>query len=65
LIEAIFPDIITEYFKIYFDSVTCAEEFNAEMFTNIIRMKAGCSLKLIHSPEHAEKMKKKIRKCFD
>lgn len=64
IVEVMFPETISQYFKMFFDTVKSAEEFNTELFANIIKMKAPCSLKLIHSPEHAEKMIKKIKQFF-
>ena len=59
-----FPDTITQYFKVFFENVKESTSFNADMFSNMMKMKAACNLKLIYSPEHAEKMKEKIRRYF-
>ncbi len=64
LIEILFPDSITQYFKIFFESVHNTKWFNTEMFTSIMKMKATCTLKIIHSPEHAKKMTSKIKQYF-
>ena len=64
MIECSLPSTITQHYKIFFDSVNSLEEFNAQMFSHIIKMKDSYTLKIIHSPEHAKKMKQKIRKHF-
>lgn len=64
IIECTFPQTITEHYKIFFDTVRSFEDFNLEMFSHIIKMKETATLKLIHSPEHAKKMKAKIKKFF-
>lgn len=64
IIECTFPNTITEHYKIFFDTVKSFEDFNIEMFSHLIKMKETVTLKLIHSPEHAKKMKAKIKKFF-
>lgn len=64
IIECIFPQSITQHYKIFFDTVKSLDTFNIGMFNQIMKMKEQCSLKIIHSPEHAKKMKQKIKQYF-
>jgi hypothetical protein len=64
IIECMLPKNLTQHYKIFFDSVSSMKDFNVQMFSHIVKMKENCSFKLIYSPEHAKKMKQKIKKHF-
>lgn len=64
IVDCIFPTTITEYFKIFFHTVDTPDKFNISLFKNIAKMKERRSMKLTYSPEHAKKLREKIRKYF-
>lgn len=64
IIECMMPQNITQHYEIFFDTVKSLDTFNVKMFGHIMKMKETCTLKVIHSPEHAKKMKQKIKKFF-
>ncbi len=64
IIECMFPKTISDHFAIFFQTISGIEWYNKELFTQVLKMKALCSVKVIHSPEHAKKMRAKIEKAF-
>ncbi|MBP6910349.1 hypothetical protein KBC03_02015 [Patescibacteria group bacterium] len=64
IIECTLPQSVAQHYQIFFDTVNSLDTFNVQMFGHIIKMKDTCSIKVIHSPEHAKKMKQKIKKFF-
>lgn len=64
IVECMLPKNISEHFRLFFDTIVGIEGYKPELFCQVLKMKAPCSVKLIHSPEHAEKMKMKIQREF-
>jgi len=64
IIEVIFPSMISQYFKVFFDNTKKIKEFNPELFQHIFKMKADCKLTIRRSKKDAEMFKKEIMKYF-
>lgn len=64
VIEVVFPPMITNYFKVFFDNTKNVREFNPELFQNIFSMKSDCKLSIRHNKKDAEMFKKEIMKYF-
>lgn len=64
IVECMFPKGISEHFALFFNTILGIEGYKKELFCQVLKMKTPCSLKVIHSPEHAQKMKSKIEKSF-
>lgn len=64
IIECMFPKPIADHFSMFFTTILGLEGYKKELFCQVLKMKASCSIKLIHSPEHSAKMKAKIEKAF-
>lgn len=64
IIEVLFPDTLTQYFKVFFDNTKKIDDFNSEMFHNIFRIKAECKLILRRSASQSTTFKKEIKKFF-
>lgn len=64
IIEVMFPPMITNYFKAFFDNTQDIKTFNPELFQHIFTMKAECKLTIRHNKKDAEMFKKEIKKFF-
>jgi hypothetical protein len=64
MIEVMIPDIISQYFKVFFDSVKSIQEFQPEMFQNIFKMKAEYKILIRKSKQQAGNLRKEIRRYF-
>gem|GEM_PF-4090672 len=64
IVECMFPKSITDHFALFFQTILGIEGYKKELFCQVLKMKAPCMLKVIHSPEHAKKMKMKIERHF-
>lgn len=64
ILEALFPDIISQYFKVFFDNVNDIKDFNPEGFQSIFKMKSGCKITFRRSSSQAKIFKKEIKKYF-
>jgi hypothetical protein len=62
--ELLYPPIIIQYFKIFFDTVKDISDFNPDLFHNIMKMKANCTLRVKNDPEQARKIKDIFHKSF-
>lgn len=62
IVECMLPQNLGELFAPFFHMVVWIEWYKPELLYQILKMKSQCSIKLIHSPEHAKKMKMKIKK---
>lgn len=62
IIECTLPRHISEHFNLFFTTIMGVEGYKKDLFCQVLKMKASCSLKLIYSPEHAQKMRLKIKK---
>lgn len=63
-LEVFFPDIITQYFKIFFDTIKTLKEFNREMFKKIFTIKAEYKIVVRHNKKYAEKNRNIIKSFF-
>jgi hypothetical protein len=64
ILEALFPDIISQYFKVFFDNVQDISDFNPEGFESIFKMKSECKITFRRSPSQAKLLKKEINSYF-
>lgn len=64
IVECMLPTWLSEHFSLFFNSILWVEGYKKDLFCQVLKMKAPCSLKLIYSPEHAKKMKAKIQKSM-
>ncbi len=64
IVEVLFPPMITNYFKVFFDSIKTIKDFNPELFQNIFKMKSECKLTIRRNKKDAEIFKKEIIKYF-
>ena len=64
MLETLFPDIINQYFKAFFDNIQDPKDFNPELFKNIFKMKAECKTTLRRSKTQTDILKKEIKKFF-
>lgn len=62
--EVIYPKEISDYFKIFFDSIQDIKKFNPDLFHRIFEMKANCKLALRHDSIQARNIKKVFEKVF-
>lgn len=62
--EVVYPKEISEYFKIFFDTIQDIKKFNPELFHRIFEMKANCKLTLRHDSIQANNIKKIFEKVF-
>jgi len=68
--EVLYPAEISDYFKIFFDTIKELKDFNADLFHRIFEMKANCKLTLRRDKAQAQMTKqifheayKKAEKC--
>lgn len=64
MLEALFPDIINQYFKVFFDNIQNIKDFNPEWFQNIFKMKCECKITIRRSKSQTDILKKEIKKFF-
>lgn len=64
LFEFLYPQSISEYFKVFFESVHNIKQFNEELFKRIFEMKWNCKITLRCSSKDANQFKKQILKFF-
>lgn len=64
LIEVEFPAMIARQFKFIFDTIQAPQQLDIELFSDIFKVKAQCSLRLTHDPARAVSTKKRIEKYF-
>ena len=64
IVECMFPRNVTEHFALFFNTIVGIEGYNKELFCQVLKMKSPSTLKVIHSPEHAQRMKMKVEKYF-
>jgi hypothetical protein len=63
-LEAVFPDIINQYFKAFFDNIQNIKNFNPQWFQNIFKMKCECKIHYRRNKKDADMFKKEIKKYF-
>jgi len=64
IFEVLYPKEISDYFKIFFDSIKDIKDFNANLFHRIFEMKVDCKLTLRHDPIQAKNIEKVFKKIF-
>ena len=64
MIEALFPDVINQYLKVFFDTIKEIKDFNPEIFQNIFKMKVECKVTIRRSKSQTDALKKEITKYF-
>lgn len=64
IFEFIYPQAISDYFKVFFSSVHNSKQFNKELFGKIFEMKGNCKITLRRSKKDADMFKKEIKKYF-
>ena len=64
IVECIFPPVIARHFAVFFQTVGSIEQFDAELFSSIFRMRARCKLTVRKSNGDAQKLKAKISAYF-
>jgi hypothetical protein len=62
--EVLYPKEISDYFKIFFDTIKDIKDFNEALFRRIFEMKANCKLTLRRDPIQAKHIKKVFEKAF-
>ncbi len=62
--EVLYPKEISDYFKIFFDSIKDLKDFNEDLFHRIFEMKANCKLTLRRDTIQARNIKKIFEKAF-
>lgn len=63
--EVLYPKEISDYFKIFFDSIKDLKDFNPDLFHRIFEMKANCKLTMRHDSNQAGNIKKIFEKSFE
>ena len=64
IFEVIYPKEISDYFKIFFETIKDIKKFNTELFHRIFEMKANCRLILRQDSIQAKNIKKVFEKTF-
>lgn len=62
--EVLYPKEISDYFKIFFDSIQDIKDFNPDLFHRIFEMKANCKLTVRHDSAQARNIKNEFKKAF-
>ncbi len=57
ILECIFPPAITRHFAFFFNTVESIETFDAELFSDIFRMKAKCKITVRRNVREAQKLR--------
>lgn len=55
--EVIYPQHITDYFRLLFETINDIQTFNPELFRKIFEMRERCKLTLRRSKKHAAKVR--------
>ena len=62
--EIIFPEIVSDYFKLYFETTHKLEDFNIGFFQNIFHIKQKYTIKIRSNEIEAEAYRKELKKLF-
>ena len=62
--EVLYPKEISDYFKIFFDSIQEIKDFNPDLFHRIFEMKANCKLTVRRDSVQARNIKNEFKKAF-
>lgn len=62
ILECIFPPAISRHFEFFFNTVKSIGEFDAELFSDLFRMKAKCKITVRRDKKEAEKLRAIIEK---
>ncbi len=57
ILECIFPTAISKHFAFFFNTVKSIDDFDAELFSDIFRMKAKCKIAVRRDKKEAQKMR--------
>lgn len=60
IFEFIYPDHITEYFKLLFETTKLLDFYNPELFKKILETRVRCKLAVRKNRKHAEEIRKKF-----
>lgn len=63
--EVLYPKEISDYFKMFFESIRELKDFNEDLFHRIFEMKANCKLTLRRDAIQAKNIKNIFKKSFD
>lgn len=63
--EVLYPKEISDYFKIFFDSIKNIKDFNEDLFHRIFEMKSNYKLTLRHDTIQARNIEKVFEKAFE
>jgi hypothetical protein len=63
--EVLYPTEISDYFKIFFDTIKELKDFNAELFHRIFEMKANCKLTLRRNKAQAAMTRKVFQEAYN
>lgn len=64
ILEVLFPNIINQYFNIFFDNIENIKNFNPEWFKNIFEMKGEYKITFRRSKKQSTILKKEIKNYF-
>jgi hypothetical protein len=64
IFEVIYPKVISDYFKIFFDSIKDLKDFNAGLFQRVFEMKADCKVTVRYDEAQAKNIVKVFKKVF-
>ncbi len=65
IFEVLYPKEISDYFKIFFDSIKDIKDFNPDLFHRIFEMKANCKLTVRRDNNQAKNIKNIFNKEFN
>lgn len=64
IFEFIYPEYITEYFKLLFETTESLEMYNSELFRKIFDIRTRCKLAVRRNKKYAEVIRKKFKESF-
>lgn len=64
IVESVIPESINQHFELFFGNVKTMDDFNAELFMNIFKMKADCKISVRKSADEAQKIRNKFKAFF-
>ena len=60
VIECIIPEVLARHFSFFFHAVTGIEGFDPQLFSDVFRMKAVCSVSIRRAEREAEEWRERI-----
>ena len=64
IVDCIFPEVLSQHFAFFFQTVHTIEQFHPELFADIFRMRARCRLLVWKSAKEAALLRKKFLTLF-